>query len=107
LHYLAEPEGAVKEAARLLKPGGRMIISDFAPHDLEFLREEHAHRRLGFSDAEVKEWCANANLRLERTETLSPSSAKSTADRSKKLTVKIWLCAAPAGVKRLRARSAA
>ncbi len=105
LHYLAEPEAAVREAARILKPGGRIIISDFAPHDLEFLREEHAHRRLGFADAEVKQWCARANLRLERTQTLSPTGAGKGA--AKKLTVKIWLCAAPAGVKRLRARSAA
>ncbi|MHA7872345.1 MAG: ArsR family transcriptional regulator, partial [Hyphococcus sp.] len=78
------------------------IISDFAPHDLEFLRDEHAHRRLGFSDEEVMEWCSAAGLRLARTETLSPA-----ARDSRKLTVKIWLCAAPAGVKRLRSRSAA
>ncbi len=107
LRYLAEPDAAVVEAARILKPGGRLIISDFAPHDLEFLREEHAHRRLGFADEEVRNWCAAANLKLERTETLSPSSATMKKGDKQKLTVKIWRCAAPAGVKRLRARSAA
>lgn len=102
LHFLAEPASAVAEAARLLKPGGRLIISDFAPHDLEFLRDEHAHRRLGFSDEEVRDWCASTGLQLEKIETLSPSSSE-----RKKLTVKIWLCAKSAGVRRLRSRSAA
>ncbi|MFQ5562134.1 MAG: ArsR/SmtB family transcription factor [Parvularculaceae bacterium] len=100
LHFLAEPELAVRESARLLKPGGRLLISDFAPHELEFLREEHAHRRLGFSDDEVKTWCRDSNLDFIRVETLSPGGGE-----TQKLTVKIWLCAAPASVRRLNKRA--
>ena len=89
LHFLGEPGAAVGEAARLLKKDGILIISDFAPHELEFMREEHAHRRLGFSDREVKDWCAASGLKLDKVETLSPASGE-----KQKLTVKIWRCLA-------------
>jgi ArsR family transcriptional regulator len=62
LHYADDPAAAVSEAARVLRPGGRVIVVDFAPHALEFLREEHAHRRLGFSDREVGSWFRASGL---------------------------------------------
>lgn len=102
LHFLVEPGVAVREAARLLKPGGRLLISDFAPHELEFLRDEHAHRRLGFSDEEVKSWCQASSLDLVAAETLSPQSGE-----TQKLTVKIWVCAAPQSIRRLKPHASA
>jgi ubiquinone/menaquinone biosynthesis C-methylase UbiE/DNA-binding transcriptional ArsR family regulator len=83
LHYLIDPAAAVAEAARLVAPGGRALIIDFAPHDLEFLRAEHQHRRLGFSDAEMERWLAAADLGQVSVRTLPPQSAGG-------LTVKIW-----------------
>jgi ArsR family transcriptional regulator len=62
LHYADRPATAITEAARMLRPNGVLVLVDFAPHALEFLRDEHAHRRLGFSDAEVAEWCRTAGL---------------------------------------------
>ena len=62
LHFADDPAGAIAEVARILRPGGILVIVDFAPHDLEFLRDEHAHRRLGFRDAEVRQWLAVAGL---------------------------------------------
>lgn len=83
LHYLDDPGLAVFEAARTLKRGGRLVLVDFAPHGHEFLREEHAHRRLGFADGEVKEWAEAAGLALEAPIALAPRGGDG-------LTVKIW-----------------
>ena len=83
LHYLADPAAAVAEAARLIAPAGRLLIVDFAPHDLEFLRAEHRHRRLGFGDAEMERWLLSAELGAFEVKTLPPAAEGG-------LTVKIW-----------------
>src|SRR5271155_2088491 len=62
LHYADRPAAAITEAARVLRPSGILVLVDFAPHALEFLRDEHAHRRLGFGDAEIAQWCRAAGL---------------------------------------------
>jgi ArsR family transcriptional regulator len=62
LHYAEDPAGAIQEAARALRPGGRLIVADFAPHQNETLRAEHAHRRLGFADDELERWFREAGL---------------------------------------------
>jgi ArsR family transcriptional regulator len=83
LHYLGDPAAAVAEAARLVAPGGRLLIVDFAPHKLEYLREAHQHRRLGFPEEEMARWLAAAGLKRPRVTTLLAGSAEG-------LTVKIW-----------------
>jgi ArsR family transcriptional regulator len=94
LHYLADPAAAAAEAARLVAPGGKLLIVDFAPHELEFLRVEHRHRRLGFSDSEIERWLAAAGLSTLNVRSLPPA-----ADGG--LTVKIWSAAREAGRVRL------
>ena len=91
LHYLDDPQAAVAEAARVLKPGGRILIVDFAPHDLEFLRSELAHRRLGFSDKEVQGWFEALNLKPVDSIAIAPHTGG-----SGKLIVKIWVAATAA-----------
>jgi ubiquinone/menaquinone biosynthesis C-methylase UbiE/DNA-binding transcriptional ArsR family regulator len=86
LHYLDEPERAIAEAARVLAPDGRLLIVDFAPHALEFLRERHAHRRLGFGHEPMAQWVGAADLDLERV--LDLPAGEGAAD---KLTVTLWL----------------
>ena len=86
LHYLDDPAAALREAARLLRPAGRLVVVDFAPHALEFLRDEHAHRRLGFSDQQMSEWLAEAGLEVETVQTFEPRRGGEA-----KLTVKLWI----------------
>lgn len=89
LHFLDDPQAALREAMRVSRPGGRILIADFAPHDLEFLRTEHAHRRLGFSQHEVESWLKAAGLKPVATESLGPSSG------AQKLTVMLWIAETP------------
>ncbi len=84
LHYLDDPQTAIVEAARVLRPGGRLIAIDFAPHELEFCREELNHRRLGFSDGEVEGWFGAAGLTHCDARAIAPAGPG-------KLTVKIWV----------------
>ncbi|RVU19704.1 ArsR/SmtB family transcription factor [Methylobacterium oryzihabitans] len=86
LHYLDDPARALREAARLVAPGGRLLVVDFAPHDLEFLREAQAHRRLGFAPEQVVGWLADAGLGAVEVRHLAPARAD-----GDQLTVTLWL----------------
>ena len=88
LHFLDDSAHAIAEAARVLRPGGRLLVVDFAPHDLEFLREEHAHRRLGFAVETVTQWLEAAGLDVLRQETLPPGPQG-------KIAVSLWLARDP------------
>jgi ArsR family transcriptional regulator len=80
LHYAQQPAAAVAEAARLLTPGGRLLIVDFAPHEREELRDRDAHARLGFSDEAMLKYLESAGLNGRVVEHL----------KGGELTVTVW-----------------
>jgi ubiquinone/menaquinone biosynthesis C-methylase UbiE len=87
LHFLDDPAQAMSEAGRILRPGGRVVIADFGPHEMEVLREEHAHRRLGFATDEIQALVAQAGLTYQSGETL--------AAQTHDLSVSLWMADKP------------
>ncbi|MBY5361282.1 metalloregulator ArsR/SmtB family transcription factor [Rhizobium leguminosarum] len=90
LHFFDQPEIAIAEAARMLRPGGRLVVIDLGPHTLEYLRDEHAHVRLGFSHQTMSDWLRKAGLDVEQAVDLHPGQ-----QAGQGLTVTVWLARDP------------
>lgn len=90
LHFLDDTATAVTDAASLVAPGGRLLIVDFAPHQLDFLQREYAHRRLGFDSEVMHRWITGAGLSTPSTLQFPPTTPS--ADT---LTVSMWVAGRP------------
>lgn len=90
LHFLDDGGRAIKEAARVLRPGGRLLVVDFAPHEQEFLREQFAHRRLGFAPDTVTQWMAQSGLEPVMHRSLKPEPGPD-GKTAEKIAVSLWL----------------
>ena len=84
LHYLYDPSRAIAEAARLVAPGGRLLVVDFAPHRHDFLRAA-AHRRLGFAHEQLVDWFDHSGLDCPTIVDVEPPAGQDG------LTVTLWL----------------
>jgi ArsR family transcriptional regulator len=98
LHFLDDPARAIREIGRLLTPRGRLLIVDFAPHSLEFLRSDHAHVRLGFRADTIETWLEQSGLEVATVRTIAPppveggiEGAGTEAVAGERLTVSLWL----------------
>ena len=86
LHYMNNPLLIFGEAARLLRIGGKFILVDFASHNVERLRTDYAHRRLGFTNDDIQVWCDQSKLKINSVKDISKVSID-----DEQLTVRLWI----------------
>ncbi|WP_455478994.1 ArsR/SmtB family transcription factor [Bartonella sp. B23] len=91
LNFLENPEIVVNEAARVLRPCGRLLIVDFVCYEVDPLHSSHAYRHFVFSDSQIEQWLKNVGLTIEQTAYFAPLKNKN----NEGLMGKLWLARDP------------
>lgn len=91
LHHVEHPRGAIQEMQRLLKPGGRLVITDLDEHEFEFLRTEHYDRWMGFNRDKVSEWFEAVGLEAVSIGDVGESCSSQSSGGSETANVSIFV----------------
>jgi len=91
LHHVDNPLDAIKEMVRILKPGGKLIITDLDKHNFEFLRTEQHDQWLGFDRSDVENWFLEAGLVNVLTDCAGGNCCSASCTCSEKASISIFI----------------
>ena len=91
LHHVEDPAAALREMARILAPGGRLVLTDLDAHQHEFLRTEHHDRWLGFDRSDVLGWLRAAGLEEAKVRDTRDSCCSSSACGGEEARIGVFL----------------
>jgi ubiquinone/menaquinone biosynthesis C-methylase UbiE len=91
LHHVESPQVAIKEMVRVLKSGGKIVITDIDVHEYDFLREEHNDRWLGFKREDIRKWFTEAGLRNVQIDCVGEDCCAESDSGNKKASVSIFI----------------
>ncbi|RJP81473.1 MAG: class I SAM-dependent methyltransferase [Candidatus Zixiibacteriota bacterium] len=93
LHHVEDPPAAIAALAGLLKPGGRLVITDLDKHSFWFLRVEHHDRWMGFKREVVRRWFLEAGLQEVAVKNVGHNCCAASSCGSECASVGIWVAA--------------
>lgn len=91
LHHVENPGLAIKEMVRILKPSGKLIITDLNKHEYEFLRKEQNDRWLGFEHEDIKRWFKAAGLGNVSVECANEDCSTNSQNSGEKVKIDIFM----------------
>ncbi|MFQ6124793.1 MAG: class I SAM-dependent methyltransferase [Candidatus Heimdallarchaeota archaeon] len=91
LHHVESPPKAIEEMVRILKSGGKLVITDLDEHHFEFLKEEHHDRWMGFKREDIKRWFEATGLKNVIVDCVGESCCAQSNDRSERADISIFV----------------